>query len=184
MSNRCLHVLLLALALAMLLAGRPAEATLVRRLDLPELVATADRIVVADVQALRTAWDASHRTIYTTVELRVRESWKGPLPSDGAVVIRHLGGTVGEIEMTVHGAPTFSVGERALLFLRGPHVVGMAQGKRPLRWEAATRRWRVMAADRASTVHLDSRGGLHGTEPEPAEDLDTLRARIRRLVEN
>src|SRR5512136_451443 len=105
MHKRCWHILL-AFVPVWVLSGRPAEATLLRLLDLPELVAAADRIVVADVQSSHAAWDASHRTIYTTVEIRVRESWKGPSPSDGAITLRHLGGTVGEIEMTVHGAPT------------------------------------------------------------------------------
>ena len=123
-----------------------------------------------------------HRSLYTTVQASVCESWKGPSTSDEAITIRQPGGTVGEIEMTVHGMPRFSEGERALLFLHGTHVVGMGQGKRSLRWEPAARRWLVRPADRSAAFVLAPRGRLRGAEPEAEEDLDSLRTKIRGLV--
>jgi hypothetical protein len=173
----------LAVAAAFAFVGLPtAHATLLRALDLTELVAAADQIVLADVLSVQAAWDGSHRTIHTIIEIGVRESWKGLPPTNGRITIRQLGGTVGEIEMTVHGTPKFSVGERALLFLHGSQVVGMSQGKRDLRWDAAGRRWRVAPADRSTAVSIGSQGQLRGAEPDRVEDLDTLRARIRGLV--
>jgi hypothetical protein len=184
MRTRCWHILVAVVPLGVLTGLPAARATLMRFMDLPELVGASDRIVVADVRTVQSAWDGSHRSIHTTVEVSVRESWKGTSASDEAITIRQLGGTVGEIEMTVHGMPSFSVGERALLFLHGTQVVGMEQGKRRLRWESATRRWLVGPAARTTAVLRAPRGKLRGTDPDAAEDLDSLRAKIRSLVGN
>jgi hypothetical protein len=163
-------------------AAPVATASLVRSLDLSALVAEADQIVVADVLSIHAAWDPQHRTIHTTVDLGVRESWKGSVPADGRIAIRQLGGVVGDIEMTVHGMPAFTMGERALLFLRRAQVVGMSQGKRHLRWEQAKKRWLVEHASDESVVVLDGRGRLSPAPRQPTQALDELRARVRTLV--
>ena len=167
---------------SVLIASLPAMASLVRAMDLAELTAGADQVVVADVLTVEAAWDSAHRTIHTTVEVGVREDWKGGSPAGGLLTIRQPGGTVGEIEMTIHGMPRFSVGERALLFLRRSQVVGMSQGKRNLRWETAGKRWLVDPADRAAVVTVDARGKLQAAGPGRAEDLDGLRAKVKGLV--
>ena len=175
--------LLLAFAGIASLIGLPvATASLVRAIDLPGLVAEADQIVVADVLSVHAAWDSQHRAIHTTVDVGVRESWKGSAAAEGRLAIRQLGGTVGEIEMKVYGMPRFEKGERALLFLRRAQVVGMAQGKRSLRWANERRRWVVDGPDNDSTVTIDARGKLAGARREPADDLDQLRERVRGLV--
>jgi hypothetical protein len=177
--------LLLPLAIAVASFASPphAEASLVRAMDLAELTATAEQIVVADVAKVESRWDKDHRTIFSTIELRVQESWKGPPPADGRMVLRQPGGSVGEIEMTVVGMPSFSAGERALLFLDGAGVVGMAQGKRRLRWDEAGKRWLAGPGDASSAVHIDQRGQIHAAPASPAETLDDLRAKVRALLE-
>lgn len=173
----------LAVAAACLLAATPvAMASLVRALGLAELTREADCVVVGDVLSVRAAWDSEHRNIHTTIEIGVHETWKGAAPTGGRVTIRQLGGTVGEIEMTVRGMPTFSGGERALLFLRRSQVAGMAQGKRNLRWEGSAKRWLVDAANHAETVTVDSRGKLQAVAPGRPEPLDSLREQVRNLV--
>ena len=157
-------------------------ASLVRALDLAELTRSAEQVVVADVVSVKAAWDSAHRNIYTTIDITVQESWKGTPPGDGRLTIRQPGGVVGDIEMTVLGMPSFSVGERALLFLRDSHVCGMAQGKRRLRWEDSARRWLVDGADRSASVTIDARGKLQAARPDRSEDLDSLRDRVRSLV--
>ena len=157
-------------------------ASLVRALALDELVEAADQVVVADVLSVQSAWDESHRVIHTTVEMEIRENWKGASPESGHMSIRQLGGTVGEIEMTVHGMPKFRVGERSLLFLRHSQVVGMSQGKRNLRKDDASHRWLVDPADRSEVVNVVAGGKLHAVGPERVDDLDGLRARILRMV--
>jgi hypothetical protein len=159
-----------------------ATASLIRAMDLAALTAAADRIVVADVLAVQAAWDSAHRTIHTTVEISVRESWKGDAPVDRHLTVRQPGGTVGDIEMTVRGMPVFATGERSLLFLHRSLVVGMAQGKRNLRWQAAERRWLVEPADHAEVVAVGRDGRLRAAGTDRAEDLDGLRGKVKTLV--
>ena len=126
MSRRPRAVALLVAIVAAGLSFPAALASIARTLDLPQLAASAERIVVADVVSVESAWDAAHRNIHTTVELAVRESWKGDIPGSGRLALRQLGGTVGEIEMSVLGAAKFVPGERALFFLGRQGLVGRA----------------------------------------------------------
>ena len=71
-----------------------------------------------------------------------------------------------------------------MLFLAGqaaPRVVGMSQGKRPLRWDGTAKRWVAKAAEHSAVVRRDSRGGLQPV-PEPVMGLDELRERVRALI--
>ena len=128
-----------------------ARASIMLALDLPELVRQAEHIAVVDVVSVKTTWDDAHERIYSMIDLKVVESWKTSVPGSDApgdhLTVVQLGGTVGDISMTVTGLGSFLPGERSLVFLRGPanhtQVVGMTQGKRPLRYHAATRQWLV-----------------------------------------
>jgi hypothetical protein len=152
-------------------------------MDLAELTTGADQIVVGDVlSSSESAWDAEHRSIYSTVEIGVQESWKGSPPANGRIKIRQLGGTVGQIEMTVLGMPRFTPGERALVFLRHTHVVGMSQGKRNIRWDSASKCWMVDAPDGTGALKVALRGDSRSPEPSQGESLDHLRERVRALV--
>jgi hypothetical protein len=118
------------------------QASMLRAMSLAELVTAADQIVVAKVVSVNAAWDPAHRKILSSIEVEIEESWKGA--ANGFVTIVQPGGTVGEIEMTVHGMPKFTVGDRSLLFLQGRarfQVVGMSQGERPLSWDANNQGW-------------------------------------------
>jgi len=172
-----------ALAVFSLALSPLATASIVRAMDLAELTARADQIVVADVVSVQAAWDASHRTIYSTIEVNVQESWKGSPPANGRISIRQPGGRVGEIEMTVHGMSSFSAGERTLLFLERAHVVGMSQGKRRLHREAGSQRW-LAEARGASTevVVIGPQGKVAAATDGQPERLDSLREQVRTLV--
>lgn len=178
-----MRVLSLSLMLAVFsLVVLDAQASMIRAMDLAELTASADQVVVGDVARVSSQWDADHRNIVTTVEIKVQESWKGSPPSDGKIVVRQPGGTVGEIEMTVIGMPHFFIGERALLFLQRASVVGMGQGKRPLRWDALGRRWMVDGADAAGAVRLDRQGKARAEVSATGETLDSMRSKVRALL--
>ena len=159
-----------------------ATASLLRAMDLATLTAGADQIVIGEVLSAESTWDGEHRSIYSTIEIGVQESWKGSLPTNGRIRIRQLGGRVGQVEMTVVGMPRFTRGERALVFLRREQVVGMSQGKRTLRWDSASRSWMVDAPDRAGALKVAFRGDPRSLEPLQGESLDHLRERIRALV--
>jgi hypothetical protein len=172
----------LSQVLAIVICAMPAlpvaMATLMRTMDLAELTASSDQIVVGDVVSQESAWDSQHRNIYTTIEISIRESWKGGTPADGRIRIRQLGGMVGDIEMSVHGMPRFAPGERSLLFLRQTQVVGWSQGKRRVHWDSTGNRWLADAPDR-SGISLDAQARPESNQPEA---LDRLRERIRVLI--
>jgi len=153
-------------------------------MDLALLTRSADQIIVGDVLSVTAVWDRDHRNIYSTVEIGVRETWKGAAPATGKIVIRHLGGSVGEIEMAVLGEVSFAAGERSVLFLRDAHTVGMAQGKRRLRWEGSSKRWLVAAPDHRGARVLPEPQAAPADEALGAEEsLDALRAKVRALLQ-
>ncbi len=131
-----------------------ARASIIMALDLPTLVQEADHIAVVEVASVHTAWDERHERIYSTIDLTVIENWKAPagtpVPPQHLTIVQ-AGGTVGDITMTVTGMGSFVAGERSLVFLRGPanraQVVGMTQGKRPVRYESVSRNWLVAPPD-------------------------------------
>lgn len=71
--------------------------------------------------------------IYTKIEFKVSEVWRGTLSTNTFVIV-HAGGTVGDERMVVDGEAGYEVGEELVLFLRrnqrGEGVsIGLAQGK-------------------------------------------------------
>jgi hypothetical protein len=158
---------------------------MLRAMSLPELVTSANEIVVGKVVSVSAAWDPSHRKILSTIGVQIEESWKGL--ASGSIAIVQPGGTVGEIEMTVHGMPRFAVGERALLFLQGHNhfqVVGMSQGKRPLSWDTDRKQWLVESPDVGDVVEADARGRLRPVGPSARVTLDDLHEQLRAMDRN
>jgi hypothetical protein len=106
-------------ALAALCALAAGAATLRGPATVESLTAASDVVVRAKVAAARSAWgDGGARSgaIFTTVHLAPSAFWKG---SGGAqVVVRTPGGSVGEWDQTVHGAPAFREGEEVVVFLK------------------------------------------------------------------
>ena len=183
MSGRALAASCAAASIALAGMVPAAMATVARALDLAELAAGADRIVVAEVVSVASAWDGARRNIHTTIELTVRERWKVEVPGNGRLTLRQLGGTVGDVEMSVLGSARFVPGESALFFLRRSQVFGMAQGKRALRWDTSARRWLVQPPDASETMTVTGARGRPLALPPPVETLDSVRTRVTRLLE-
>jgi hypothetical protein len=165
------------LAGLIVLAGA-ARASVMRAMALAELTANAEHIVVGDVLSTESTWDAKHRTIYSTVEIAVAESWKGAVPSSGRIRLRHFGGSVGDIEMTVYGEARFQQGERVIVFLQGGRLVGMGQGKRHVAWDREAKHWMAAPWDRTGA----SLAGKVESNADSSVPLETLRAQVRALV--
>jgi hypothetical protein len=175
----------LALGLTTLLVPSLAAGSLVQPLNLAELTARADRIVVAQVLSSKSEWDSTQRTIHTRIEIKVEEAWKGAVAPGEHIVIVQPGGSVGNIEMRVHGMPGFVIGEKAVLFLAGQaaaRVVGLSQGKRSVRWDGTAKRWVAESPEHSAVVRRDSQGQLQPAPPEPVAGLAELRERVRALV--
>lgn len=133
------HAILLAAMAALFavaLAGSPARGTvLVESAPLPPewLVRRADLIVVGTVTDARARWEG--KRIVTDLELRVDRPVRGR-PDASTIRVRAPGGSVDGIAMRVLGAPTFRLGDRALLFLvrRGDvhRLAGLGEAKLPI----------------------------------------------------
>jgi hypothetical protein len=184
-ATRFLPLLVLVLGLG---AAAPAGASIVIALDLPAMVSRADHVAVVDVVSVKSAWDARHERILTTIDLAVVETWKGPAARASHFTLVQPGGTVGDTEMVVHGMSRFTVGERAVVFLHGrpeaAGVVGMAQGKRAVLRESSTGRVLVQSPDKAGAMFVRGPGSsgpapVFETRARPIED---LRAEVRALA--
>jgi hypothetical protein len=119
-------------AIAVVLLVAPALATVVARLDLPELTRSSGLIVHGRVLRRWSAWDAAHRFIWTHYAVEVTESIKGAPAA--TVTISEPGGVVGRDMLRVAGAPEYADREEVVVFLRRTAVgywrsTGWGQGK-------------------------------------------------------
>jgi hypothetical protein len=90
---------------------------LMLRLSLQELTGNAEIIAAGKVVERECRWGERGKWIYSYVTVSVDEYIKGS--GDEQVVVRHLGGEVGEKGLIVGNMPRFSEGEEVLVFLRG-----------------------------------------------------------------
>ena len=104
---------------------------LVEQLTLEQLVMGADYIVVGTVTDMISQSDAQHGSINTLVTLSAEDWIKGSL--EGQIVITLPGGEMNGKWLWVEDAPSFQLGERAVVFLEESEdtftVVGGFQGK-------------------------------------------------------
>jgi len=159
--------------LATLVAGN-LEATTLQRMDLPEIVETADRVVHARVLDRRSYWDEARTQIFTDTDFEVLDQAKGDGPR--FLTITLLGGTVGIIDMIVPGTPVFDIDEEVVLFTEPrpdgrKHLVGLSQGVMRIVHDPAS--GEPVAV---SGVH----GGVSYLEPVEGT-LRTVRARSQRV---
>lgn len=92
----------------------------------------ATLVVRGRVQSVESYWNAKHTKIFTRTRIAVDETYKGD--HEPTVDVIQLGGVVGNVRVTVHGALGWKVGEEVLLFAEpydpGTYrVSGFSQGK-------------------------------------------------------
>lgn len=132
-----------------------ARATTVIAPDFDRMVSSSDYIVRAVVKAVTSEWrdnpdQPGRRYIGTLVELDVKETIKGTPPSP--LVLDLAGGRVGDEELTIEGAPKFTVGQESILFIKGNGrqiipLVGMKHGHYPVRRDKRTGQDQVMRSN-------------------------------------
>ena len=107
-----------ALALVVWPGATAAQTPAVRGLVLtvPELARSVELVVVGEVVDTRGEWNGTRGTIITRIDFRVDEVLKGTA-GPGVLQLSQPGGQVGDVVAAVADAPSFAVGERALLFL-------------------------------------------------------------------
>jgi hypothetical protein len=175
----------LALALAM---PRPAQATVMVPMSIEQLASDSVAVVRAKVLRQEGAWDRERRRIYTHTEVEILQPLRAGVRLPRTVVIRSLGGEVGELGMKVSGSPRFSADEEVVVFLRADpveadafQVVGMAQGKFGV---TRTKDGRVLCApslEGLAFARSDASGQMAIREADPpgAIPLAELESRVR-----
>jgi hypothetical protein len=148
--------------------------------DFPALVARAEQIVVGTVTAVVEEQDAvgTPWTLVTVSDLTVLKGDVGP-----TLTLRFYGGTTGDVAVRIPDMPTFTPGERALLFVAGNGrdvcpLVGLWQGRFRLRFDAARDLEVVDDSDHNPVVgragrHL-ARASAGAPTAQPAMTLDAL----------
>ena len=125
----------LCVSLTILLAGlfavsSTASAATVVKMDMPDLVAQSDAIVIAQVVEYSSQLEEDGR-VYTTITFRTDEVLKGQPGEE--FTIRQVGGRDGDIATRAPGMPTFEEDEEVFLFLTHHQstsvVTGLSQGK-------------------------------------------------------
>jgi len=86
--------------------------------DLKELVEKSAIIFTGKTEKVESRWNKDKTQIYTLVTFTVYEYQKGAR-EEKTIILKQLGGTVGNITMAVEDAPEYKVGEEALLFVSG-----------------------------------------------------------------
>jgi hypothetical protein len=129
---RLSYLFVVFLLLAVALSSATASASLVRYLGPRELGTYSDLVIRGTVEDTESYWNDTHTKIITRIRIGVDETYKGA--AAGVIEVLQLGGTVGNVRVTVHGSPIWNSGEEVLLFAE-PHdgyhfrVTGLSQGK-------------------------------------------------------
>jgi hypothetical protein len=122
----------IVLALTVLTAAAAVDATQVLYRTPQELGKESVLVVQGRVSGVESYWNDTHTKILTEARIAVDASFKG----DGGRSLRvvQMGGVVGNVRMTVHGAIQWHAGQEVVLFLEpslsGAYTVsGFTQGK-------------------------------------------------------
>lgn len=111
--------------------------------SLPQLVGLSQYALVGTPTDASSRWErvGSSQRIVTYLRIEVSHPIDGRPPPETTLLVRTLGGTVGEIGQLVHGEARLELGNPAVVFLT-PNAEGvlgvtaMAQGHYPLTFEA------------------------------------------------
>lgn len=121
------------------LTSRTAHATTAKTVSLPRLVGLSQHVLVGTPTDARSQWETvGHaRRIVTYVRMEVAQSIDGRPPEERSVLVRTLGGQVGDIGQLVHGEARLTLKKETVVFLQKDNdgilsVTAMAQGHFPL----------------------------------------------------
>ena len=136
-------------------------ATIIIKLSDKEMTKKASSIIRGKVIRRYSKWDSKKKRIYTYTKIAILEPIKGKKETQ-EVVIRQLGGSVGNIGMKVSGNASFKLGEEVLVFLEKIvnnklhqyHVMGMAYGKYRIVEDANKRHYLVRDLSNLSIASL------------------------------
>jgi len=105
----------IVLVVALVVAALPSAASTFLARTPEELVADSSAVVTGKVVSVESFWDENHTIIVSEIVLQVERTVVGQAPE--FVTLRLAGGTVDDYTVVAHGFPTFTEGERALVFV-------------------------------------------------------------------
>src|SRR5437763_1576274 len=97
-------------------AAQMTSATTIVPMTDDEMIIGARVIVTGKVLNIESSYDAQQDRIYTYVTVKVQQVLKGEI-SERRIVLKELGGQVGDRGLTIWGNPQFKRDERVLLYL-------------------------------------------------------------------
>jgi Putative Ig domain/Matrixin/Ig-like domain from next to BRCA1 gene/FG-GAP-like repeat len=104
------------LIFGLLTTAQMTSATTIVPMSDDEMIVGARAIVAGKVLTIESSFDEQHDRIYTYITIKVQQVLKGEI-SERRIVLKELGGQVGNRGLTVWGNPQFKRGERVLLYL-------------------------------------------------------------------
>src|SRR5262249_46481757 len=135
------------------------------------------------ILSTQTYWNAEHTRIYTGVNVRVQESFKGALRQGETVKIVQLGGEKDESKTECAGRAEFKAGESAVVFTTRNRnneltVVALKQGKMVVDGQTVTRDFSGLTLLERSTSGKE----LQSVKASPIQlTLSELRQRVARV---
>jgi hypothetical protein len=123
--------------------AKPALASLSRAVPLDALVSRSRHVIVGEPLEAHSVWEriGSRKHIVTYTRVRTHELLAGQDPRAEELLVRTLGGQVGDLGELVHGEAVLQVGRRGVLFTMQSRdalaVTAMAQGHYPLQRDSA-----------------------------------------------
>jgi hypothetical protein len=123
--------------------SRHALASLSRAVPVADLVGRSQHVMLGEPLDADSVWEqiGGRKHIVTYTRMRVHELMAGADPKQDELLVRTLGGRVGELGELVHGEARLTLGERSVLFVMPARdalvVTAMAQGHYPLVRDAA-----------------------------------------------
>jgi hypothetical protein len=108
-----------------------------------DLVGRSQHVMLGEPLDADSVWEqiGGRKHIVTYTRMRVHELLAGADPKQDELLVRTLGGRVGDLGELVHGEARLTLGERSVLFVMPARdalaVTAMAQGHYPLRRDAA-----------------------------------------------
>lgn len=120
-----------------------AKASVARAVPLSELIGRSRHFLLGTPVSAQAVWETvgKRRRVVTYSVVRVESSLALESP-DAEVLVRSLGGTVGDVGQIVHGEALLALGERSAVFLSDVapgvlRVTAMSQGHYPVRTDKA-----------------------------------------------
>jgi hypothetical protein len=129
---------------------------------LEALSQTSDRIIIGRALEAIAHWETigGRKRIVTDTRVRVEEVVAKAEPRDSELLVRTLGGTVGDVGAVVHGEALLAEGPSVLFLVERADAVhrvrGMSQGHFPIRADAE-RVQRLNASPRLAEIIGDER---------------------------